>query len=158
MVTLGDLQERHQLKTKLTESFYWETFSPKVSLELFLNISKRRSRNGNSLHSLIRIRALDIRFQSREGVLYQVIYLVLYCWVYSGVKVPLVCSILYSNAWWVKVMDLPYRECLIEAPQAYSYALLVKRSKRVWELIVLTHLRQSYSNSHLSIMRIRELI
>ncbi len=65
--------------TKLTQSNIWEIFSPKISQELFLNISKRRSWDGNSLHSLIRIWALNIRFQSREGVLYQLINLVLYC-------------------------------------------------------------------------------
>ena len=43
-----------------------------------MNISERRSWDGNSRHSLIRIRALNIRFQSREGVLYQVVDLVLY--------------------------------------------------------------------------------
>ncbi len=41
--------------TKSTQSNNWETFSPTVSQELFSNISKRRSWDGNSFHSLIRI-------------------------------------------------------------------------------------------------------
>ncbi len=53
-----------------------------------------------SFHSL-KIQTLNIRFQSREGVLYQVINLVLYYRV-IGVKVPLVYLILNSNTWWVK--------------------------------------------------------
>jgi hypothetical protein len=63
--------------TKLTQLNNWETFSPKVSQELFLNISKIRSWDGYSLHSLIKIWALNIRFQSWEGVLYQAI--IWYC-------------------------------------------------------------------------------
>ncbi len=74
--------------TKPTQSNNWVTFSPKVSQKLFSNISKRRSRDGNSFYSLVRIRTLNIRFQSREGVLYQVIYLVLYCWFLGGKGTP----------------------------------------------------------------------
>jgi hypothetical protein len=48
-----------------------------------------------SQHSL-KIPTLNIRFQSQEGVLYQIINLVLYYRV-IGVKVPLVYSILNSN-------------------------------------------------------------
>ncbi len=60
----------------------------KVSQELFSNISERRSWDGNSFHSLIRIRTLNIRFQSQEGVLYQVVYLVLYCRFLGGKGTP----------------------------------------------------------------------
>jgi hypothetical protein len=65
-----------------------DIFTPKVSQELFSNISKRRSWDGSSFHSLIRIRTLNIRFQSQEGVLYQVIFLVLYCWFLGGKCTP----------------------------------------------------------------------
>ncbi len=73
---------------------------------LILNISKRRSWDGNSFLSLIRIQTLNIRLQSQEGVLYQVIYLVLYCWFLGGKGTPSM-FVLYSNTWWVKVKDLP---------------------------------------------------
>ncbi len=56
-----------------------DIFTKGLTQMLFLNIYKRRSWDGNSLHSLIRIQALNIKFQSQEGVLYQVINLVLHC-------------------------------------------------------------------------------
>ncbi len=71
-------------QTKLTQLNNCKTFSPKVSQELFSNISERRSWDGNSFHSLIWIRTLNIRFQPQEGVLYQVIFTVLYCWFLGG--------------------------------------------------------------------------
>ena len=49
----------------------FETSLQKIlSPKLFLNISARKPWDDNSLHSLIKIQALNIRFQSREGVLY----------------------------------------------------------------------------------------
>jgi hypothetical protein len=55
-----EIFKRNIQLNKSTQSNNWETSSQKVSQGLFLNISKRRSWNGNSRHSLIRIRASNI--------------------------------------------------------------------------------------------------
>ncbi len=68
-----------------------------ISLESAWGTKWRANRQFTFLLSVAEVNATMTRARAKK-VLYQVIYLVLYCWVYSGVKVPLVCSILDSNA------------------------------------------------------------